>query len=269
MNPGPDGAARDLVAVAPGVWVATADRWTTTSTVVLGDDGGCLVVDPALTEPELAGLAAEIDRRGWRAVAGVSTHPHWDHLLGPVAFPGVPHWATPAAAAWAASHAADIRAEAAAELTGPVPAGLSAVTALDPARPLPWPGPRAELLALPGHAPGHAGLLLAGARTLLCGDLLSDVEVPLLDLDDAACLTSYRATLAAIEALVRAGTVTVVVPGHGGVADGGATLARIAADRRYLDDLEAGRPSADPRLADPWVRAEHDRQAAHLVPGSP
>jgi hypothetical protein len=40
-----------LQEIAPGILVATAEFATTTSTVVLGDDGVCLVIDPAVLVP--------------------------------------------------------------------------------------------------------------------------------------------------------------------------------------------------------------------------
>jgi hydroxyacylglutathione hydrolase len=67
--------------IAPGVFVATAEMYTTTTTVVAGADGGCLLVDPAVTVADLAALADWLSARGLRPVAGWSTHPHWDHLL--------------------------------------------------------------------------------------------------------------------------------------------------------------------------------------------
>jgi len=59
-----------LTQVAPGVWTATAATWATLSTVVVADDGACLVVDPGITVQEVGALAAEIGSRGWRPVAG-------------------------------------------------------------------------------------------------------------------------------------------------------------------------------------------------------
>lgn len=69
---GPDGIAplgattapraRDLVEVAPGVWVATAEIWTTTSTVVIAPDGDALVVDPAVTVAEVEGSPPRSER---------------------------------------------------------------------------------------------------------------------------------------------------------------------------------------------------------------
>ncbi|MEE6272653.1 MBL fold metallo-hydrolase [Georgenia sp. MJ206] len=255
---------RPLQEVTPGVWVATAERWETTSTVVVGDAGDCLVVDPALTAAERGALAAEIERRGWRVVAGFSTHPHWDHVLGTVAFPGVPHWAMPEAAAWAVSHAAELAEQLSHELPGEDLSGAGDLTRVPADVTLPWVGPSAVPVALPGHSVGHAALHLPDHRALLVGDMVSDREVPLLDLDDAVALSHYSESLDAIAMLLDEGGVELVIPGHGRVATRAEALVRIDADRRYLDDLQEGHPSADPRLADEWVRAEHERQRRHF-----
>lgn len=67
---------RSLTEVAPGVLVATSSYAMTTSTVVVGSSGGCLVIDPAVTTADLAGLTAELAVRGLRPAVGWSTHPH-------------------------------------------------------------------------------------------------------------------------------------------------------------------------------------------------
>src|SRR5665648_539321 len=83
-----------LTPVAPGVWTATAATWATLTTVVVADDGSCLVVDPGITVQEVAALAAEIGSRGWRSVAGSATQPHGDPVLWAAAPGHVPRWAT-------------------------------------------------------------------------------------------------------------------------------------------------------------------------------
>jgi hydroxyacylglutathione hydrolase len=54
--------------IAPGVLVATGVLYTTTTVVVgpdgSGPDGSCLVIDPAVTVAEIAGLAAALAARG-------------------------------------------------------------------------------------------------------------------------------------------------------------------------------------------------------------
>ena len=88
---------RSLTEVAPGVLVATSSYAMTTSTVVVGSSGGCLVIDPAVTTADLAGLAAELVARGLRPAVGWSTHPHWDHVLWSRELGDAPRYAAPAA----------------------------------------------------------------------------------------------------------------------------------------------------------------------------
>ena len=106
--------------------------------------------------------------------------------------------------------------------------------------------------------------MLPQARVLLAGDMLSDLEIPLLDVEAADPVADYRAGLAALEAAARAYRVRVIMPGHGHVGDAAELSRRFEADRAYLDDLEAGRPSRDPRLGTPWLAAEHARHVARL-----
>jgi len=67
-----------------------------------------------------------------------------------------------------------------------------------------------------------------------------------------------REALAAVADHVR-----FVVPGHGHVGDGLEFRRRVAADLAYLDTLERGEPSGDPRISG-WLVAQHERQFAHI-----
>src|SRR6201982_2447216 len=69
----------------------------TTSTVVVGSSGNCLVIDPAVTTADLTGLAAELAARGLRPAVGWSTHPHGDHVLWSGDLGDAPRYAAPAA----------------------------------------------------------------------------------------------------------------------------------------------------------------------------
>ena len=99
--------------------------------------------------------------------------------------------------------------------------------------------------------------------------MLSDVLIPMLDLDGAADpIDDYLAGLRLLEEV--AGDVDVVVPGHGSVGDGGEVRARIELDRAYVLALRDGRTPSDPRIgpsAAPgweWVSDVHDGQARRL-----
>lgn len=250
-----------LIEVAPGVWTATARTWSTLSTVVVGDDGRCLVVDPALTVAEVRDLAAEITARGWRPVAGFSTHPHWDHVLWSDDLGAIPRWATQAAVRTSLAHRADILAESRADAPGHDPRIIGRLTPLlADAGKVPWDGPRAVVVPHRAHCLGSAALVLPELGVLIAGDLVSDREVPLLDLDAADPVGDHQTALQRLEQAAEQHGVRVVIPGHGTVTDGAGLRVRVAADRAYLRALISGGPFDDPRLADPWVAGEHDRQ---------
>ncbi len=247
--------ARPLTEVAPGVWTAVADTWTSLTTVVVAPDAGCLVVDPGISVAEVESLAVSVRERGWRVVAGFSTHAHWDHLLWSSSLGDVPRWATARTVAEALRTGRDARAQAEAVAPGHELELLGRLTALsDGATEVPWDGPRALVVDHDAHARGHGALVLADARVLLAGDMLSDLEIPLLDVEAVDALGDYRAGLDRLEDAARRYDVRVVVPGHGHVGDAGELDGRFAADRAYLDDLDgdpaaAGRRrSPDPRL---------------------
>jgi hydroxyacylglutathione hydrolase len=246
--------------IADGVFVATADRYTTTTTVVAGDDGGCLLIDPAVTAADLAALAGWLTERGLRPVAGWSTHPHWDHLLWSPAFGQAPRYATPRAVAVAARELPGLITGVEDEAPGH---DLRSFAQVEPllGREIDWSGPRAVVYPHDAHAPGHGAVLLPDTGVLIAGDMLSDLEIPLLDLDAADPFGGYREGL---ELLAGVPGVRVLVPGHGHVGDQAEFRRRVDADRGYLDATEAGADPADERLTDEhstadWLRAEHAR----------
>jgi alkylation response protein AidB-like acyl-CoA dehydrogenase len=52
--------------------------------------------------------------------------------------------------------------------------------------------------------------------------------------------------------------VQVVVPGHGAVAQGPDVMARLAADRVYIDALRRGVDPVDARLEQDWLAGPHE-----------
>lgn len=244
---------REVIEVADGVLVATSRRDLTTTTLVLhGTD--VLLVDPAWDPDELQDLADLVESRGWRVAAGVSTHAHHDHLLWHPGFGAAPRFASRRTCELAAEHRDDLVANlgehwppALAELVG-------RIVPADGAR-VPFPEP-VELVEHDGHAPGHCAVWLPERLVLLAGDMLSDVELPLpLWPDD---LPAYLVGLERLAPYVeRAG---VLVAGHG--HPGRDAPARLAADRRYLEDLRGTGDSADPRRDNPGMAEVHEQVLA-------
>ena len=254
MPSAPGVHARPLLAVGAGVWTAVAETWTSRTTVVVASDGRCLVVDPGITVTEVESLARTVHEHGWRVVGGFSTHAHWDHLLWTSSLGDVPRWATARTAALAASTHGSVAAQAEAVAPGHDRELLGRLTPLpDGATEVPWDGPQVLVVDHDGHARGHAALVVPSARVLIAGDMLSDLEIPLLDVDAADAVGDYRAGLDRIEEAARTHEVAVVIPGHGRLGDAAGLARRFVADRAYLDGLVDGRRSADPRLA---LRAE-------------
>ena len=247
--------------IASGVYVATADTYTTTTTIVLGADRGCLLIDPAVTVTDLAALADWLTGRGVRAVAGWSTHPHWDHLLWSAALGDAPRYATPRAVAVAAREETGLLSGVKDGAPGHELALFARVQPLL-GREIAWAGPRAVVHEHDAHAPGHGAVFLPDCGVLVAGDMLSDVEIPLPDLEAPDPFGGYREGLALLAGVPG---VRAVVPGHGCVGDEPEFRRRVAADVAYLDEVEAGRNCADPRLTEDWLRAEHARHRARAA----
>ena len=242
--------------VAAGVLVATSRTDSMNSVVIEGLGGGALLIDPAWHGDELDDLVADLAERALVATAGLSTHAHHDHLLWHPGFGIVPRWASPDTVRIAGSKRAELLDQLGADYSPEVLALFGHVTAL-PGLDLPWPGPEVDVVLHDAHIVGHTAAWIADLGLLVAGDMLSDTELPLPD-DDPGALATYRAgleTLAPYASIAR-----LVIPGHGTLTTDG--TARLLADRRYLDDLAAGRDSDDPRLSNPGMREVH---AANLA----
>ncbi|UUT34734.1 MBL fold metallo-hydrolase [Microbacterium elymi] len=238
--------------VAPGVMIATSRRMSTNSTLLVGGSDA-LLIDPAWMPDELDSLAAEILQRGLRVIGGFATHAHQDHLLWHPGFGAAPRWASEPTADLAA-----VERKALIDLLGPgFPAHLvelmGRVRGVDgsiPRESVP-DGVEIELIIHDGHAPGHTALWLPEQGVLVAGDMLSDVELPLPFYPD-----DLPAYLDALDRLAPfAAQATVVVPGHGHV--GGDPLARLDADRRYIEEMAMRGASDDPRVHAPGMQEAH------------
>jgi glyoxylase-like metal-dependent hydrolase (beta-lactamase superfamily II) len=93
-----------------------------------------------------------------------------------------------------------------------------------------------ELHPAEGHARDGTAFLAELAGVLVCGDYLSDVEIPLIAA--AGSPGDYRATLERLRPLVA--RVDTVVPGHGAPHDAATALRILEEDLAYLDALESG-----------------------------
>ena len=246
-----------LSRVAEGVLTHQSEVLENNAVVVQGRSG-VLLVDPGLTESEMACLASDLHELGQSVVAGFATHPDWDHVLWHPELGDAPRYGTARCAAvmqsfradpdWKA-HAAeglppDIAEETPLDLFGLITALPAGTTEI------PWAGPRVQVVELPAHAPGHAALFIEERRVLVAGDMLSDVLVPNLDVlnDTNDPIEGYLVGLKRLEDV--AGKVDVVVPGHGSVGGADELRARIELDRAYVLALREGRVPRDLRVGE-------------------
>ena len=263
--------------IAEGVLVHESEFILSHAVVVQGR-AGVLLIDPGVTGDEMACLANDIREVGQPVVAGFSTHPHWDHVLWHAGLGAAPRYGTARCAAAVRDELSDPDAKAnltdhlaETEIAGQVPLDLYGLVSALPAEAteIPWDGPRVRLIEHQAHAPGHAALVVEESRVLVAGDMLSDVLIPMLDLDGADPIEDYLAALRLFKDL--AADVEVVVPGHGSVGGADEVHARIEQDRAYVLAVRAAEVPSDPRIgpsAKPgweWVSDVHEGQLQGLA----
>jgi glyoxylase-like metal-dependent hydrolase (beta-lactamase superfamily II) len=267
-----------LKQIAEGVLVHESEFLQSNAIVVQGR-AGVLLIDPGVQDHEMACLANDLSDLGQTVVAGFSTHPHWDHLLWHPQLGAAPRYGTARCAATVEEELSDPGAKAEitahlaeTEIAGQVPLELYGLITALPAgtAQISWDGPEVRIIEHQAHAPGHAALFIEERGILVAGDMLSDVLIPMLDLNGTADpVEDYLAALRLLEAV--AGDVDVVVPGHGSVGGADQVRARIELDRAYVLALRDGHDPSDPRIgpsAKPgweWVSDVHDGQAARLA----
>ena len=263
--------------VAEGVLVHQSEFMQSNAVVVHGR-AGVLLIDPGVLGAELTCLANDLRELDRPVVAGFSTHPHWDHLLWHALLGMPPRYGTARCAATVRERlsGADVRAR----LAGVIPPDIAEQVPLDllghitglpaDAARIPWDGPEVRIVEHQAHAAGHAALAIGERGVLVAGDMLSDVLIPMLDLNPAADpIDDYLAALRLLEDA--AGDVDVVVPGHGSVGGADQLRARIELDRAYVTALRDNGVPADPRIGPTatfgkdWLPAVHARQLQHLA----
>jgi glyoxylase-like metal-dependent hydrolase (beta-lactamase superfamily II) len=257
--------------VAEGVSVHQSQFLQSNAVVVEGRTG-VLLIDPGVHDAEIVCLANDLRELGQPVVAGFSTHPHWDHLLWHASLGAAPRYGTAHGAASARDQlsAGAARIAKAAGIPDQVPLellGLISALPVDSAQ-VPWDGPGVRILEHQAHAPGHAALLIEDRGVLVAGDMVSDVLIPLLDLNHGADpVEDYLAGLQLLEGV--AGDVDVFIPGHGSIGGASQLHARIDQDRAFVHALRGADVVVDPRISAPhgmdWLPVVHARQLERLA----
>ncbi len=262
--------------VAEGV-LTHESEFIQTNTVVVQGQAGVLLIDPGVTGDEMACLENDLRALDQPVVAGFSTHPHWDHLLWHEQLGAAPRYGTARCAAtvrdlmsdadWKSHEAEELPPEIAEDVLLDL-LGLIAGLPAEATR-IPWDGPHVRILEHQAHAPGHAALLIEKRGVLVAGDMLSDVLIPMLDLNAADPVEDYLAALRLLEGV--AGEVDVLVPGHGSIGGADQAHARIDQDRAYVQALRDADVLSDPRIGPSakdgwdWVADVHEGQRQSLA----
>ncbi len=243
--------------------------WQTTCTAVRAGEEG-FVIDSPVYPDELDALPGVLDQAGFPMSGLLATHADWDHLLGRLAFPQ-------ASLGCAESTAARLRAEPGAaqrelrrfdqdhyvERARPL--------ALAGTQTLPVPGRLSlgtdrelELHPTGGHTADGMAVWIPWTATLICGDYLSPVEIPMLS--EGGSITEYLATLERLKPVVE--RATVVVPGHGSISSSTDTLRLLEEDAAYLSELQHSGAAA-PMPAGRRSRAQkriHEQNTERVMP---
>jgi glyoxylase-like metal-dependent hydrolase (beta-lactamase superfamily II) len=201
-----------VIAVHEDALVITSSLWQTNAVAIRAGDEAMLVDSPYVPD-ELEMLPEMLRQSGFSPAGLLATHGDWDHLLGRLAFPehslGV-----------AESTATRIRTEPGVaqkrlrDADNEYYVKRARPLSLGSYQPLPVPGKldlggeEIELYPAEGHTDDGMILFARWCGVLVCGDYLSDVELPTWT--DKAL---YRSTLERLRGLVT--DAELVVPGHG------------------------------------------------------
>ena len=248
-----------IQAIGDGVWVHTSDRGRTTSTIVALDNTSCMLIDPAITPSDLGAIADFIEKEGLRVTLGWSTHAHWDHVLWSARFGvDVPRLAVSANVDTCKAELTELQEYIGQQSPGHDVDLCGLLTTWSNIKSL-WPA-NCQVIEHRAHAPGHAALWITDRQILVAGDMVSDIEIPTLDLEQSDPLSDYLDALDLYAQLLD--QVVAFIPGHGRPGDQGELDRRITLDRRYLDDIATGTSTSDDRIRAQWLQEHHERQAA-------
>jgi glyoxylase-like metal-dependent hydrolase (beta-lactamase superfamily II) len=221
-----------VIAVHEDALVVTSSLWQTNAIALRAGEESMLIDSPYFPD-ELEMLPEMLRQSGFDPVGLLATHGDWDHLLGRIVFPehslGV-----------AESTATRIRTEPGVaqkqlrDADNQYYVRRARPLSLGSYQPLPVPGKldiggeEIELYPAEGHTDDGMILFARWCGVLICGDYLSDVELPTWTDKDL-----YRKTLDRLRPLVEA--ATVVVPGHGSPMPPDEALRVLDEDIAYLD----------------------------------
>jgi len=228
------------VGVHPDVVVVTSRIWQTNATAIRSG-GEVLLIDSPYFPDELELLPALLRQAAFEPNALFATHADYDHVLGPVAFPGLPLGVGDHTMERIRTSPGEAQRELRDEdarnyVVRERPLSLGSIQSL------PVPGYvelgeiELELHVADGHTSDGTALFARAYGVLVVGDYLSDVEIPWIS--PGGALDVYRATLARLAPLVEA--AETIIPGHGLPHSSETARRLLDEDLDYLDGLEQG-----------------------------
>ncbi|HTM57739.1 MAG TPA: MBL fold metallo-hydrolase [Candidatus Udaeobacter sp.] len=201
-----------------------------------------ILIDPGVLPSELDDIAAETRAVQPKTVTLLFTHAHWDHVLGRSWWPAARTLAHDRFSAdlertmeWIHDEAEKIATKH----------GERWASKFEPFRPDervsglhfmklgPW---RLVLRDAFGHSESQLSIHLPEQRVLIAADMLSDIEVPMLESNPPAV---YLETLRTLKPVEEGGAIETLIPGHGTLARGRAEVKRrFERDLEYLETLD-------------------------------
>lgn len=234
--------------------------WMTNTGILTTPDGSIVLVDPGVLPHELAAIAKRAGEG--RLLAAISTHDDWDHVLWSADFPAdVPRLAHPTTIRVLANERDDIlRSLSRAESDLEVRWDHDLMGRLDPVtgESVVLGDIHIRFIPTPGHTAGHTSLWLGEEGILFAGDMLSDIDIPMLA-QVPGVGEDYLRSLDTLEPLLE--TATMVMPGHGSPSDGPEARRRLEADRTYIEALIAWSTNAGQDLPTLEAMMPHDIRA--------
>jgi glyoxylase-like metal-dependent hydrolase (beta-lactamase superfamily II) len=222
-----------VIAVHEDALVMTSALWQTNA-VAIRSGSEAMLIDSPIFPDELEMLPEMLRQSGFEPAGLLATHGDWDHLLGRLAFPG-------ASLGIAESTATRIRSEPGVaqkrlrDVDNEYYVKRERPLSLGSYQSLPVPGKlelgdqELELYPAEGHTDDGMILFARWCGVLICGDYLSDVELPTWGDTEL-----YRKTLDRLRPLVAA--AQIVVPGHGAPMPREKALSVLEDDVAFLDE---------------------------------
>ncbi len=235
-----------------------------------GRAGESFLIDSPVLPGELEMLPSVLEQARFPPLSGLlATHADWDHLLGPLAFPGAVLGCAESSARRLAAEPGGAQRELrefdeGLYLERPRPLSLGATQALPVPGHLEIGEQEMELHPAEGHTADGMAIWAPWAGVLVAGDYLSKIEIPMLS--PGGSRAAYQGTLEGLRGLVE--RAEHIVPGHGPILGSAEALEILDQDLAYLEDL--ARHGADAPLP-PGRRSReqrriHERNVAALSP---